>query len=42
MEKYYTINELWNPSLPNKRSVFVCDCRCKHNLLLKFMKDSKY
>ena len=40
-EKYYIINALGNPSLLNKRSGFVNNCRHKPKLLLKFMKDSK-
>ena len=40
-EKYYILNALGNPSLLNKRSEFVSNCRHKHKLLLKFVKDSK-
>ena len=40
-EKYHIIKALGNPSLLNKRSEFLNNCRHKHKLLLKFTKDSK-
>ena len=40
-EKYYIISVLENPSLLNKRSEFVNNCRHKRKLLLEFMKDSE-
>ena len=40
-EKYQIINALGNPSLLIERSAFVNNCRHKHELFLKFMKDSK-